>query len=87
MKKLLAVAPALAAAAAISTGAFAAALSKTGEVKSTDATKSELVLSTGDTFTLPASFKIASLKTGEKVKVTYQMKDGKMVATHVSPQK
>ncbi|MGQ0445225.1 MAG: DUF1344 domain-containing protein [Beijerinckiaceae bacterium] len=85
-KRLFAVA-ALVATAALSTAALAASMTRVGEVKSTDAAKHELVLSTGATFELPAKFNVSSLKNGEKVKVTYEMKDGKMVASHVWPQK
>ncbi len=57
--------------------------SKTGEIKSTDATKHEIVLSSGDTFELGSKVKIDKLKVGEKVTVTYEMKDGKMLASKV----
>jgi hypothetical protein len=67
----------------LSSAALAAAQTKTGEVKSTDATKHELVLSTGDTFELGSNIKIDKLKVGDKVTVTYDMKDGKMVASKV----
>ncbi len=87
MKKSIALMPAIVATAVLSASAFAASMSKVGDVKSTDAAKNELVLSTGDTFTLPKSFKTDALKVGEKVKVTYEMHDGKMVATHVNPEK
>ena len=70
-----------------STAAMAATETKTGEIKSTDAAKHELVLSTGDTFELGSKVKIDKLKVGEKVTVTYEMKDGKMLASKVHPSK
>lgn len=66
-----------------STAALAAAQTKTGEIKSTDTAKHELVLSSGDTFELGSGVKIDKLKAGEKVTVTYEMKDGKMLASKV----
>lgn len=67
----------------VSASAFAAAEIKTGEIKSTDAAKHELVLSSGDTFELGSGINVNKLKVGEKVAVTYAMKDGKMVASKV----
>ena len=78
---------ALVGAALFSTAALAATLSKTGEVKSTDITKHELVLSNGDTFELGSNIKIDKLKVGEKVAITYEMKDGKMLASKVQSAK
>ena len=74
---------AVAAAVLVSAPAFAAAETRTGEIKSTDAAKHELVLSSGDTFELGSGVNINKLKTGKKVAVTYTMKDGKMVASKV----
>lgn len=71
----------------LSTAAFAAPQTKSGEIKSIDAAKNELVLSGGDVFELPKAFKVDTVKAGEKVKITYEMKDGKMAATHVKPEK
>jgi hypothetical protein len=63
--------------------ALAATETKTGEIKSTDAAKKELVLSSGDTFELGSKVKIDKLTVGEKVTITYEMKDGKMLASKV----
>lgn len=63
--------------------ALAATETKTGDIKSTDGAKHELVLSTGDTFELGSGIKIDKLKVGQKVTVTYEMKDGKMLASKV----
>lgn len=62
---------------------FAATQTKTGDIKSTDAAKHELTLSTGDTFELGANVKVDKLKVGEKVTVSYEAKDGKMIASKV----
>jgi mannose-6-phosphate isomerase class I len=61
---------------AVVPAAYAASLTMTGTVKSIDAAKKELKLSNGDTFVLPANFKDAGIKAGEKVKISYQ-KSGK----------
>ena len=63
--------------------AFAATQSKSGEIKTLDATKHELVLTTGDTFELGKTVKADKLKAGEKVTITYDMKDGKMIASKI----
>lgn len=70
-----------------SSAVFAAALTKTGEIKSTDAAKHQLVLTSGDTFELNGKIKVEKLKVGEKVAISYEMKDGKMVASKVHPAK
>jgi hypothetical protein len=74
---------ALAGVTLLSGAALAAAQTKTGEVKSTDATKHELVLASGDTFELAKNIKVEKFKAGDKVTVTYDMKDGKMIASKV----
>lgn len=74
---------ALASLAVLSSAALAASQTKTGEIKSTDAAKHEIVLSTGDTFEAGTKIKLDKLKVGEKVAVTYEMKDGKMLASKV----
>ena len=68
----------------MATGALATALSKTGEIKSVDAAKHELVLNSGETFVLGHSVKADKLKAGEKVSVSYETKDGKMVASKIT---
>jgi len=83
MIKKISVPLALAGIVLASATAFAAAQTKTGEIKSTDATKHELVLTSGDTFELGSAVKVDQLKVGEKVAVTYEMKDGKMLASGV----
>lgn len=75
--------PAVAVSIAISSSAFAAPQTKTGEIKSTDSAKHELVLSSGDTFDVSRTIKIDKFKAGDKVTVTYATKDGKMIASKV----
>lgn len=73
---------ALAALAVVSTAALAAQ-TKTGDVKSTDTAKHELTLASGDTFEVGSSVKLNKIKTGDKVAITYEMKDGKMLASKI----
>ena len=80
-------ATALIAGTVMSTSAFAATQTKVGEVKSIDTVKSEVVLSGGETFEAAKTIKLETLKIGEKVKITYDMKDGKMMASHIKPEK
>ncbi len=72
-----------AALATLSTAALAASQTKTGDVKSADIAKHELTLATGDTFEVGTHVKLDKFKTGDKVAITYDMKDGKMVASKV----
>lgn len=67
------------------TAAFAASQSMNGAIKSIDAKQATITLATGETFQLPKGFNVKSLKAGEKVSVTYDTKDGKMVASEVKP--
>jgi Cu/Ag efflux protein CusF len=69
--------------AALSTAALAAAQTATGDVKSTDAAKHELTLSNGETFEVGTHVKLDKFKAGDKVAITYETKDGKMVASKV----
>jgi Cu/Ag efflux protein CusF len=83
MSKKISVATVLAGVVLASTAVLAATETKTGEIKSTDASKKEIVLSSGDTFELGSNVKLDKLKVGEKVTVTYETKDGKMLASKV----
>ncbi|WP_295555280.1 DUF1344 domain-containing protein [uncultured Hyphomicrobium sp.] len=74
---------ALAMLAAVSTAALAATQTKTGDVKSTDIAKHELTLATGDTFEVGSNVKLDKIKAGDKVAITYEVKDGKMLASKV----
>jgi len=71
--------------AALSTAAFAAA--QTGDVRSTDAAKHELVLTNGNTFEVGSKVKLDKFKAGDKVSIVYETKDGKMMASKVHHQK
>jgi Cu/Ag efflux protein CusF len=78
--------PALIAASLLaSTAALAASQSASGEIKSIDAKQATITLKTGETFQLPKSFDVKSLKAGENVSVTYDNKNGKMMASAVKP--
>ncbi|OQM74646.1 DUF1344 domain-containing protein [Manganibacter manganicus] len=78
MKKFVVVAIIL---AASSTGAFAKQI--TGMVSAIDKSHDSVTLSDGKTFTLPEGIEAESLKVGEKVKVVYSSKAGKLHATSV----
>jgi Cu/Ag efflux protein CusF len=73
----------LAAVTAMASSALAASMTKTGDIRSTDAAKHELTLSSGETFTVDSHVKLGSFKTGDKVAVTYDTKDGKKLASKV----
>jgi Cu/Ag efflux protein CusF len=73
----------LAALTAMSASAFAASQTKTGDVKSTDTAKHELTLANGDTFEVGSHVKLDKIKAGDKVAITFETKDGKMVASKV----
>lgn len=73
----------LAGMAALSTAALAASQTMTGDVKSTDTTKHELTLANGSTFEINNHVKLEKFKAGDKVAITYETKDGKMVASKV----
>lgn len=66
--------PAVAAALlATSIGAYAASSPDTGVIKAIDAKAMTMTLADGVAYKLPANFKVASLKVGEKVTVTWKM--------------
>lgn len=71
----------------VATGAMAASTMKSGEIKSIDTAKHELVLTNGETFELGHSVKSGSLKAGTKVSIAYEQKGGKMVASKVQVEK
>ena len=72
-----------AAIAFISASTLAFAATDTGAIKSIDAQKPSITLADGKLFLLAKTFKLASLKVGEKVTVTYDVKGADMVATAV----
>jgi Cu/Ag efflux protein CusF len=65
--------------------ALALTQSKTGAVKSTDMAKRVLVLASGDTFQVDSKIRLSKLKAGDKITVRYTTKDGKLVASKVTP--
>lgn len=67
------------------TAAFAAAQTATGEIKSIDAKQATITLADGQVYQLPKNFDAKSLKKGEKVSVTFDKTNGKMVASAVKP--
>ncbi len=67
------------------TTAFAAAQTATGAIKSIDAKQATITLADGQIYQLPKNFDAKSLKKGEKVSVTFDKTDGKMVASQVKP--
>jgi len=76
--------PAIFIATMLAGSAFAAAaLSISGVIKTIDPAKKDIVLQTGETFTLPAKFDVKTIKVGEKVKITYEKQGDHMVATKV----
>jgi len=68
---------------ATSLGAFAADTHTIGKVKSVDLKAMTLTLEDGTSYVLPVGFKDAGLKTGVKVDVAWQMKNGKHDADSV----
>lgn len=61
--------------------AFAA--TDTGIIKQIDPKGDAITLADGKTFTLAEGTEAESLKLGQKVNVTYDLKSGKMVATKI----
>jgi len=72
------------AASLISTVAFAAAQTENGAIKVLDSAKHQLTLADGKMFELPATWNATGFKVGDKVKVTYDTQNGKMVASAVA---
>ena len=62
--------------------AFAA--SDSGTIKHIDPSSDAITLDDGKTFTLAEGIEAESLKIGQKVTVTYDMKAGKMVASKIT---
>ena len=86
MRKLIATA-ATAAFLASGGAAFAAVKHTTGTIKSFDGTAMNLVLDDGSTFTLSKTFKDPGLKTGEKVRVSWDMSGKNKIAEAVKIEK
>ena len=69
----------------LSNTALALTQSKIGAVKSTNIVKRELVLMSGEKFRVSRKIRLRKLKTGDRIKVRYTVKDGKLMASKVSP--
>lgn len=67
----------------ISASAFAAPMNAAGAIKSIDAKGNFITLEDGKVYSLPKGFDLKTLKTGEKVSITYDLKDKLMVASAV----
>ncbi len=84
MKKLMIAASAAALLATSSIVAFAADV--TGSITAVDPAALSVTLDDGKTYVLPSGFDAASLKAGQKVKITYEnAAGGKMTATAIVP--
>jgi hypothetical protein len=67
----------------VSTSAFAANPNATGIIKHINFHHHTVTLKGGKTYVLPANFNLKSLKGGEKVTVSYVVKDKRYIATSV----
>jgi hypothetical protein len=67
-----------------SPAAYAAPMTKSGEIKSINAVKHEIHLASGETFSLPKTYNFKKLKVGEKVTVSYEKKGNRMLAFEVT---
>jgi hypothetical protein len=65
--------------------AFAAQAS--GSITAISKNADTITLSDGKTYTLPEGIEDTNLSVGEKVQLTYSMKGGKAVVSHLTPQK
>ncbi len=81
MNKLLA---ALTAAALMASVGAAFAAESSGTIKAIDAAKKTVTLQDGMVYELPASVDPANLKVGQAVKITFETKDKKNLATMVT---
>ena len=73
-------------AAVLATTSLALADQATGTVKSFDSGAMTLILQDGTTYYLPKNFKNPGLKSGEQVRITWAMQNGRHVASDVSIQ-
>jgi hypothetical protein len=67
----------------LTTAAFAASTIDTGTIKSLDAVKHLVTLADGKVFEAPAGWSFTTYKVGDKVKVTYELQGGKMMASAI----
>ena len=71
----------------LATAPVALAATDIGVVKSVDSKGDAITLDDGKVFVLAEGTEAESVKVGSKVKVTFSVKSGKMVATKVEPAK
>ena len=71
----------------LATAPVALAATDIGVVKSVDSKGDAITLDDGKVFVLAEGTEVESVKVGSKVKVTFSVKSGKMVATKVEPAK
>ena len=71
------------AASLLTTVAVAASTTETGAIKSLDAATHQVTLTDGKVFQVPAGWSFAAYKVGDKVKVTYELQNGKMMASEI----
>jgi Cu/Ag efflux protein CusF len=76
---------AAAAIALMAAGAIAQAAETTGTIEDVDPSGRTMMLDDGVTYQLDEAVDAESLKTGEKVTVTYEQSDGKIVVSQVLP--
>jgi len=72
---------ALSTAALLAGISFANAADVTGTIKSIDMTAGMITLDNGKAYKLPATVKATDWKVGEKVKVTFDDKNGQLIVT------
>ncbi len=77
----------MAAACLFATTAFAATTSVTGVIKSIDAPNDSITLVGGVTYTLGNEMEAETFKTGERVKIIFETKKGKIIASSVKAAK
>jgi Cu/Ag efflux protein CusF len=83
MRKFITSTAAMIVAAACATSAPATTIS--GTIASVDKKNDSITLVDGRKFTLPEGVEAETLKSGEKVTVTYTMKNGRMVVSNIHP--
>jgi hypothetical protein len=57
----------------------------TEKIKLLDPTKQEVMLADGKVFRVPATWDFKKYKVGENVRVTYEEKNGNMMASEIVP--
>jgi hypothetical protein len=70
---------------AMPTAIFAAEM--TGTIRAIDKSHDSITLTDGKSFTLPEGIEAENLTVGEKIKVVYANKAGKLVATYIGAAK